>query len=149
MSVARPARGLTTRRMDDRERRNLDLVSRYLDALGAGVEGEALGEFFTADAVQEELPNRLNPAGQRSDRAQLVERSRKVKHVLRGQRYEVRSSLASGDRVALEAEWRATLAVPLGSLAPGDEMRARFAIFIELRDGRIASQRNYDCFDAF
>jgi ketosteroid isomerase-like protein len=27
------------------------------------------------------------------------------------------------------------------------EMRARFAAFIEFRDGRIVRQRNYDCFE--
>jgi hypothetical protein len=31
----------------------------------------------------------------------------------------------------------------------GGEMRARFAIFLELRDGRIVRQGNYDCFDPF
>jgi ketosteroid isomerase-like protein len=28
-------------------------------------------------------------------------------------------------------------------------MRAHFAVFIELRDGKIAEQRNYDCFEPF
>ena len=40
-------------------------------------------------------------------------------------------------------------AVPVGSLPAGGHMRARFAVFIELRDGKIASQRNYDCFDPY
>ena len=29
----------------------------------------------------------------------------------------------------------------------GTTMRARFAIFFEFRNGQIARQRNYDCFD--
>lgn len=32
---------------------------------------------------------------------------------------------------------------------PHDVMRASLAMFITLRDGRIASQRNYDCFEPF
>jgi len=46
-------------------------------------------------------------------------------------------------------QWTGTLAVALGTLAPDAEMRARFAVFIDLRDGKIVRQRNYDCFEAF
>jgi ketosteroid isomerase-like protein len=28
-------------------------------------------------------------------------------------------------------------------------MRARFAVFFGFRDGKICSQRNYDCFEPF
>jgi len=51
--------------------------------------------------------------------------------------------------LVLEVTWRGRLAVPVGSLKPGDEMRARFAVIFEFRDGRIFRQRNYDCFDPF
>ena len=61
---------------------------------------------------------------------------------------EVAIGLAFAARsVALEVKWLGTLAIPFGILKPGDQMRAHFAVFIECRDGRIASQRNYDCFD--
>jgi hypothetical protein len=49
--------------------------------------------------------------------------------------------------VAIEAIWTGTLAIGLGSLKPGDKMRARFAQFFEFRDGLIVRQRNYDCFE--
>jgi ketosteroid isomerase-like protein len=49
--------------------------------------------------------------------------------------------------VALEVQWSGTLAIALGSLPAGGEMRARFAVFLEFRGDRIARQRNYDCFD--
>lgn len=39
------------------------------------------------------------------------------------------------------------LAVPLGTLKGGSEMRAHFATLLEFRDGKIVAQRNYDCFD--
>jgi ketosteroid isomerase-like protein len=35
------------------------------------------------------------------------------------------------------------------ALAVAGEMRAHFAVFIELRDGRIVRQRNYDCLEPF
>jgi ketosteroid isomerase-like protein len=57
--------------------------------------------------------------------------------------------VAAGNQVAVEARWTATLAVPFGNIPAGGEMRARFAIFLEFRDGLIVRQRNYDCFDPF
>jgi ketosteroid isomerase-like protein len=37
----------------------------------------------------------------------------------------------------------------MGSIRPGEPMRARFAQVIEFEDGLIIRQRNYDCFDPF
>ncbi len=46
---------------------NLATAQRYLEALEQGVVGSALAEFFVPDVLQEELPNRLLPAGARRD----------------------------------------------------------------------------------
>jgi ketosteroid isomerase-like protein len=121
----------------------------YLAAIGRGDTGEALRRFFTPDFEQLEYPNALNPKGQRSDLASALERSERGKKVLSGQRFDIRSAVASGDLVALETEWTGVLAIPVASLPAGGEMRANFAMFLEFRDGRIARQRNYDCFQPF
>lgn len=133
--------------MTEKSREHLAFVRRYLRALEDGAAGEALARFFTADAVQVELPNRLNPSGGTSDLATLLQRAERMPSILRSQSYEVRSELAQHDRVAIEVLWKAVLAVPLGSLSAGAAMTAHFAVFFELRDGLIASQRNYDCFE--
>jgi ketosteroid isomerase-like protein len=133
--------------MTDQENKHIALVREYLAALANGESGEALGRFFTPDALQIELPNRLNPTGGKSDLATLVQRSEQGKKLLQSQSYTITSAIASHERAAVEAEWRATLAVPLGTLAAGAEMKAYFAMFFEFRDGRIAIQRNYDCFE--
>jgi ketosteroid isomerase-like protein len=57
------------------------------------------------------------------------------------------SEIAQDGRLAVEARWTGVLAVALGTLAAGTEMKASFAMFFHFRDGRIAMQRNYDCFD--
>ena len=57
--------------------------------------------------------------------------------------------IEQGDQVAVEVIWTATLAVAVGTLAVGDAMRAHFGVFLTWRDGKIISQRNYDCFDPF
>ena len=131
------------------EEANLQAVRRYLAALEAGATGDALAAFFTGDVVQEEFPNRLVPAGAVRDLRAVLDGAVRGQKVMAAQRFDIRSEMASGDRVALELVWTGTLAIPIGSVPAGGELRARFAVFIELRDGRIAAQRNYDCFDPF
>lgn len=63
------------------------------------------------------------------------------------QKYEIKNELSSGDTVALEIVWTATLAVPFQSKPAGAQMRAHFAAFLQFQDGKIVAQRNYDCYD--
>lgn len=126
---------------------NLEFVHRYLAAVERGATGDELAAFYTPDAVQEELPNRLIPTGIRRDVAAILQGAERGQKVVSKQRYTIRSEVSSGDRVAVEVLWEGTLAVPMGSLPVGGVMRAHFAIFLEIRDGRIAAQRNYDCFE--
>jgi ketosteroid isomerase-like protein len=128
---------------------NLAIIEQYLAAIEAGTTGDALAAFYAPDVVQEEFPNRLVPTGARRDLAALLEGAARGQKVMRAQRYEILNALESGDTIALEIQWTGTLAVPVGTLPAGGDMRARFAVFIELRDGKIVRQRNYDCFEPF
>ncbi|HUQ07904.1 MAG TPA: nuclear transport factor 2 family protein [Kofleriaceae bacterium] len=128
---------------------NLERVRQYLTAIERGATGDALAVYFTPDVVQEEFPNRLVPAGARRDLAAILDGAVRGQKVLSAQRFEILHALVDGDRVALEVQWIGTLAIPLGATPVGGEMRARFGVFIELRDGKICAQRNYDCFDPF
>lgn len=119
---------------------NLQLVREYLAALTRGAPASEMAGFFTEDVEQIELPNRLNPTGQKSDLRALLERVERGRALLHEQHYEVINVISSGDSAALEARWT-------GKLANGTELRAQFAMFFEFRDGRIARQRNYDCFE--
>jgi ketosteroid isomerase-like protein len=131
------------------EHDNLAAARRYFAALESGATGEALAAFFTLDVVQEEFPNRLVPNGARRDLAAILDASERGRKVTAAQRWEVLNAVASGDMVAVEFVWSATLAVAVGTIPAGGEMRGRFAAFLELRDGLIARQRSYDCFDPF
>ncbi len=122
-------------------------IKEYLTALEDAATGEALARFFTEDAEQIELPNRLNPNGGQSNLAHLLKRAELVPTLLQNQHYEVHSILVQGDNVAVEATWTAVLAVPLRTLPEGSTMKAYFAMFFEFRGGRIHRQRNYDCFE--
>ena len=48
--------------------------------------------------------------------------------------------------VAVEAVFRATFKLDLPGLAKGETMQANFAMFFEMKDGRIHRHRTYDCF---
>ncbi len=130
-------------------RSRTDIAKTYLAALEAGATGDALAAFFTDDVVQEEFPNRLVPAGARRDLAALLDGAVRGQKVMRAQRFELLAAVENGDTVALEVQWTGTVAVALGSLPAGGQMRARFAVFLEFRGDKIARQRNYDCFDAW
>ncbi|MFN8631263.1 MAG: nuclear transport factor 2 family protein [Chloroflexota bacterium] len=126
-----------------------ELIRRYLEAIEAGATGDALAAFFTPDAKQTEFPNRLVPAGATRDLAAILDGAVRGQSVLRSQRFVVHSLIEHGEAVAAEATWTGVLAIPIGSVPAGGEMRARFAMFFTIREGRIATQHNYDCFDPF
>jgi len=123
-----------------------DIVRAYLKAIENRDDSLA---FFTEDAVQEEFPNALVPAGARRTIADLREANARGRGVLTSETYEIVTLVETGDVVACEVLWRGVLAVPLRTLKPGDAMKARFAVFFEFKDDRIRRQRNYDCFDPF
>jgi ketosteroid isomerase-like protein len=127
--------------------RNIEVVRKYMKALQEGEAGDSLRPFFTEDVRQIEMPNQLNPRGQESDLEHMLQRSLQGKQLLKRQSYEIVSEMAQEDRVAVEARWTGVLAVTVGKLSAGTEMKAAFAMFFWLRDGRIAVQKNYDCFD--
>jgi ketosteroid isomerase-like protein len=133
--------------MTDAEEKNIDLVRTYLNAIQSGEAGDALRRFFTDDVRQVEMPNQLNSRGQESNLEHILQRSRQGLKVLQRQQYEIVSEIAQDDHLAVEARWTGVLAVALGTLAAGTEMKASFAMFFHFRNGRIAMQRNYDCFD--
>jgi ketosteroid isomerase-like protein len=130
-----------------RDLANLDAARQYLAAIQRGAIGDELAQFFTPDVVQEELPNRVSPDGKRRKLAAILEGAERGQKILSEQRFEIRSAVATGDRVILEALWVGTLAIPFGTISAGGEIRAHLAIFLEFRDGKIAVQRNYDCYE--
>jgi ketosteroid isomerase-like protein len=130
-----------------RDLANLDAARQYLAAIQRGATGDALAQFFAPDVVQEEFPNRVAPDGKRRNLAAMLEGAERGQKVLSAQRFEIRTAIATGDRVILEVLWVGTLAIPFGTIAAGGEMRAYSAMFLEFRDGKITAQRNYDCFE--
>jgi predicted ester cyclase len=124
-------------------------LRKYLQAIEEFAPADQLATFFTADAVQQEFPNRLFAGGRRHDVSAMLAASDKGRQILASQRYEIRNVVAQGDRVAAEVEWSGVLRADFGPLAAGTTMRAALGMFITYRDGKIASIHNYDCYYPF
>jgi ketosteroid isomerase-like protein len=130
------------------EKNPLDVVRYYLAAIEKG-DPEALAACCDPAIEQTEFPNLLNPKGQARGLAGMIDGLERGKALLAAQSYEIINAVVDGERVAVEMKWAGELAVPVAGLAKGDTMKAHFAAFFTLVDGRIASQHNYDCFEPF
>ena len=128
---------------------NRERALRYLQALEAGAVGEALAEFFHPEVQHREYPSRLFPHGVTADLKGILQGAERGQRVVGGQRFTVRHALSEGDSVAMEVDWSGTLKVPMGTLPEGTTLRAAFGMFLTFREGRIISQRNYDCYEPF
>ena len=131
------------------ERDNLERARQYLAAIEGSTVNGSPGTFLAPDICQIEYPNQFVPKGAERDLAAMAAAAERGRRVVQSQRYEVRTAVATGNEVALEVLWVGILAVAIGSLAIGDEMRAHFGVFLTFRDGLITRQRNYDCFEPF
>ncbi|SRR5579883_462661 len=127
----------------------LAITKRYLKAIEAGQTAEAIATYYAESVEQIEYPNRLLPNGARRNLDDLKEASLRGKNVLLSQTYDIQKAYVSGNTVILETIWTATIAVPIGQIPAGGEMKAYFAQFIEFADGKIIRQRTYDCFEPF
>jgi ketosteroid isomerase-like protein len=128
---------------------NVEVVLGYLKAIEQGGSQEALSQFLATDVEARIYPNRLNPKGETGNLKEMLAASERGRKVVSAQRYEVRRIVADGDQVALEIDWIGTLRVAMGTIPEGGTMRASFGAFFTLREGRIVSQHNYDCFEPF
>jgi ketosteroid isomerase-like protein len=128
---------------------NATRTRQYLQAVAALESYEAVAEFCSPEMVFHEFPNRIAPEGRTRDAKELREGFAKGKQLLKSQTYDVKRIVEAGDDVAVEVEWTGTLSIPVMNLPAGSVMKAFVAMFLTFRDGKIVSQRNYDCYPPF
>ena len=127
---------------------NLGTVRALLRALERG-DLPALLDCYTPDAVQIEMPNALKPRGDRRGVARLAADFERGAGLLTAQTYHEVRAVESGDDLMMELRWSGTLAVDFGRLGPGDTMKCTSVMCFAFAGGKIAEQRNYDCFEPF
>ncbi len=128
---------------------NSSLARQYLLAVASLGPFDDVANFFSPDVVFQEFPNRIAPQGRVRRAADLRAAYEQGRQLLRSQTYTVQRIVEAGDEIAVELEWVGTLAIPVMNLPAGSEMKAFVAMFLTFRDGKIISQRNYDCYPPF
>src|ERR1700722_4021589 len=130
---------------------NVQLAREYLRAVESMGPPENVSRFYSNDIEFHEFPNRIVPHGRVRRRPDLQAAYGQAQKLLSSQRYEVRRVVENGDEVAVELEWTGVLAmaVPAMDFSAAHEMKAYVAMFLTFRDGKIVSQRNYDCYPPF
>ena len=128
----------------------IELVKQYVEAVTRFDQNE-VARLLHDEVRFHELPNRIRPKGGVDDKAAMMAGMRRAasRSVLTGQRYILGDIFACGDRVVAEARWEGDLAIPIGTLKPGETMTAHIAMIFRVRDGLIIEQRNYDCYEDF
>lgn len=125
------------------------IAAAFIQTLQNRKSAEELMSFYHPDIEQIEYPNTLTKNTTIRKLNDLKLAAEKGKQVLQKEEYEILNSYTVGNTVILEALWTGTLAIPLGSIPVGGQMKAHFAQFFEFKDGKIIRQRNYDCFEPF
>ncbi len=125
---------------------NIARTHLYLQAVASLGPFENVADFYASDIVIQEFPNRIAPQGRIRRAADLRAAYEQGRNILQSQTYNVRRILEVGDEVVTELEWTGILEVPVMNLPAGSEMKAFVAMFLTFREGKIVSQRNYDCY---
>jgi ketosteroid isomerase-like protein len=128
---------------------NIARTHQYLQAAASMGPFENVTDFYASDIMIQEFPNRIAPQGRIRRAADLRAAYEQGRKILQSQIYAVQRLFEAGDEVVAELEWTGILAVPVMNLPAGSEMKAFVAMFLTFRDGKIVSQRNYDCYPPF
>jgi ketosteroid isomerase-like protein len=128
---------------------NASLARQYLKAVESLGPLKDVAAFYGPDVVFQEFPNRIAPQGRVRRAGDLSAAYQKGQQLLQSQTYAVQRIMEAGDEVAVELEWTGVLAIPVMNLPAGSEMKAFVAMFLTFREGKIISQRNYDCYPPF
>jgi ketosteroid isomerase-like protein len=116
------------------------VVERYYAAV-ADLKGspEALRDLLHPELRIVEHPNAIHPQGTVRDRDATLAAYDEGRTMLSEQSFELEEVMVAGDRVAVRATWR-------GTLAAGARLEARIAAFLTVADGRIREHETYDCY---
>jgi len=124
------------------------VVRRYYAIVSdLGSTAEDLRTVLHSDVRITEHPNAISPTGQVRDRDASVAGFEAGKRLLSAQAFDVHEVLVDGDRVAVRATWRGTIAAAAGPFAEGAELTAHIASFLTVQDGLIREHETFDCYE--
>ena len=121
----------------------------FINALQHRTSASDVMNFYHPDIEQTEFPNAITKNTAIRNFDDLLQASERGKNILLKEEYEIIKTHAMGNTVIVEALWTGTIAIPIGKIEAGGQLKAHFAQFFEFKDGKIFKQRNYDCFEPF
>jgi len=122
-----------------------DIVTAYIQAIEAHRLDE-VASYLHPEVTLLEHPNKLNPNGKIYDLAEIKAAGERGAKLLATESYKIRSMVVEGVRAAVLLEWTGTLGIAAGPMPAGHVMRGQFCSVIELREGKVWRQEQYDCF---
>jgi ketosteroid isomerase-like protein len=127
---------------------NVEIVERFLASFDHRWPGEEeLRELLTEDVCFVERPNLVNPSGSTRDAAAMRSGLEAGRTLLAWQAYRVLGHVAAGDTVVIRLRWAGELAVDAGPWPAGTHLAAWCVAHYRLREGRIASIEQHDCYE--
>ncbi|MBS1532292.1 MAG: nuclear transport factor 2 family protein [Bacteroidetes bacterium] len=125
------------------------IAINFIRAVESRKSADELHRFFHPDMEQTEFPNAVTKNKTVRTIKDSKSAAEKGSKILSKESYEITKKHAIGNTVIIEAEWTGTLAIPVGNIPAGGEMKAYFAQFYEFEGDKIFRIRNYDCFEPF
>src|SRR3954469_24226076 len=105
---------------------NEKIIRDYLHAIETAASKDDLEIYLHPEIQQFEFPSLLNPNGKGRNIQEMLGDFERGKSIISKQSYQIKSIVSDGSRVCAETEWVGTLAIKIGSLNAGDQMRANF-----------------------
>jgi hypothetical protein len=124
----------------------LDCVLGFIRVLEAGGGADEIRPFLADSFVLVEAPHLLAPEGSTRTLPDVLAGADHSSEVVSDQAFVIRRTTCEGGRVAVEADWSATVLMDLRYWDQGEAIRARTSSVFEVREGLIVSQDSYDCY---
>lgn len=124
----------------------LERVLAFFRVLEAGGGAEDIRPFLAESFVLTEAPHLLAPEGSTRTLAEVLAGADQSREVVAGQKFTIRRTTCEEGRVAVEADWSATVLMDLRYWDRGETIRARTSSVFEVSNGVITSQDSYDCY---
>jgi hypothetical protein len=124
----------------------LDCVLKFIRVLEAGGGAADIRPFLADTFVLVEAPHLLSPEGSTRTLEDVLAGADQSSEVVADQKFVIRRTTCEGGRVAVEADWSATVLMDLRYWDRGEVIRARTSSVFEVSKGLIVSQDSYDCY---
>ncbi|MBT2247629.1 nuclear transport factor 2 family protein [Arthrobacter sp. BHU FT2] len=124
----------------------LDRVLEFIRVLEAGGGAAEIRPYLADSFVLVEAPHLLAPEGSTRTLDDVLAGADQSSQVVANQKFVIRRTTCEGGRVAVEADWTATVLMDIRYWDRGETIRARTSSVFEVRDGLLTSQDSYDCY---